>query len=134
MSELDSFIEEWKDESGCKELFCAIRSLAAELGLNTDYIGRPGVSHSLRLGVPGAERPFFAMADVIDDDPDARWLSICMYADVAEDPEERGDVVPKGLNDQDAACFDVDAPDDNGKLYIINVLREAYNKSRIDVG
>lgn len=131
MSELDSFLEEWKDESGCKELFCAVRSLAAELGLNADYIGRPGVSHSLRLGVPGAERPFFAMADVIDDDPDARWLSICMYADVAEDPEERGDVVPKGLNDQDAACFDVDEPDGDEREYLLQVLRRAAGRSKI---
>lgn len=130
MNELDSFIASWKDNSGTKELLCAVRNLAEELKLNIDYIARPGVSHSLRLGTPGSARPFFAMADVIDDDQDARWLSICMYAEVAEDPEERGDLVPKGLNNQDAVCFDFDAPDKEEQKYILQVLRQAAKKDK----
>lgn len=130
MTELEKFTLGWNDESGCKELFASIQKLVTELALTTEYVGRPGVSYSLRLGVPGAPRPFFAMADVIDDDPEARWLSVCMYADVAEDPEERGDVVPKGLNDQDATCFDVDGPDDEEQAYILQVLKTAAAKSK----
>lgn len=130
MSNLNDFIAEWQDDSGAKALFCAINKLAEKLGLSAEYVGRPGVSHSLRLGVKGGGRPFFAMADVIDDDPSERWLSICMYADVAVDPEERGDLVPKGLNNQDAVCFDLDAPDDDDKSYILGVIAQAAEKDK----
>lgn len=125
MSDLEGFIQGWDDDSGTKDLFLAVKELAADIGLTAEYVGRPGVSHSLRLGRPGARRPFFAMADVIDDDPAARWLSVCMYADVAHDPEERGDLVPRGLNDQDALCFDLDGPDADERDYILEVLRQA---------
>lgn len=131
MSGLDSFIQDWQDDTGSKELFCAIKALGEELGLSFEYVGRPGVSHSLRLGWPGAPRPFFTMADVIDDDPEARWLSVCMYADVASDPEERGDLVPKGLNDQDALCFDLDAPEEDDRRYILEVIRQTAAKAAV---
>lgn len=130
MSDLATFIQEWDDRSGSKDLFKSIKDLAEELGLSLEYVGRPGVSHSLRLGWAGAERPFFAMADVIDDDPEARWLSICMYADVAIDPEERGDLVPKGLNNQDAICFDMDSPEADDREYVLEVLRQAAKKAK----
>lgn len=129
MSGIDAFLQDWRDDSGAKELFGAVRKLAVELGLSTEYVGRPGVSHSLRLGRPGSPRPFFAMADVIDDDPEARWISICMYADVAHDPEGRGDLVPKGLNNQDAVCFDLDAPGEDDRKYILEVLRQSSAKA-----
>lgn len=130
MSALNEFIAGWQGENGAKALFCAVKDLAASLGLSAEYIARPGVSHSLRLGLPGAKRPFFAMADVIDDDPAARWLSICMYAEVAVDPEERGDLVPRGLNDQDAVCFDLDEPNDDDVKYMLEVLRQAAKKEK----
>lgn len=130
MSGFNAFIREWNDRSGAKELFMAINDLSGELGLCAEYVGRPGVSHSLRLGWPGASRPFFTMADVIDDDPEARWLSMCMYADVAVDPEGRGDLVPGGLNNQNAVCFDMDAPEDDDKKYVLEVLRQAAGKAK----
>lgn len=130
MTELKKFTQDWNDQSGCKDFFCAVQKLAVQLGLKTEYVRRPGVSHSLRLGLPGAERPFFALADVIDDDPEKRWLSVCMYADVADDAEKRGDVVPKGLNDQDAVCFDIDGPDAEEQAYILKVLERAAAKSK----
>lgn len=130
MNKIDAFIQSWRDDSGCKELFAAVRRLAEEIGLSAEYVGRPGVSHSLRLGWAGSERPFFAMADVIDDEPEARWLSICMYADVACDPDERGDLVPKGLNNQDALCFDLDEPGEDDREYMLEVLRQAASKGK----
>ena len=39
----------------------------------------------------------FAIIDVIDDDPQARWLSVCFYGDMITDPEGRGEVIPGGL-------------------------------------
>lgn len=129
MTELQAFIDGWQDESGCKALLLAIQNLAAELGLKTEYVGRPGVSHSLRLGKAGSKRPFFALADVIDDDPSARWLSLCMYADVAADPDGRGDLVPGGLNGRDAVCFDLDAPGADDEEYILEVIRQAAQKA-----
>jgi hypothetical protein len=37
------------------------------------------------------------MIDVIDDDPTARWLSICFYGDTIEDPVELADFIHEGL-------------------------------------
>ena len=131
MKELNDFLQNWgEDSEEAKIMFENLYAHAKSLQLALDYVGRPGVSHSLRLGIPGAERPFFAMIDIIDDDPEERWLSICMYADVAEDPEEKGDLVPKGLNDQDALCFDIDETDEEITAYMRQVIEKAAEKSK----
>lgn len=126
LSELTAFMEEWTiDANGVKPLFAALHeTLASMPGARLEYRGRPGVSHSLR-GLVETERPLFVLVDVIDDEPESRWLSVCFYADLVCDPEERGDVVPGGLMGEDARCFDVDDP--NGMQdYMLDRLREAY--------
>lgn len=124
--ELTAFMDAWKtDVYGVKPLFAAMyESLAAMPGARLEYKGRPGVSHSLRGLVEGG-RPLFVLVDVIDDEPESRWLSVCFYADLVFDPDERGDVVPGGLMGEDARCFDVENPD-GMEDYMLDRLREAY--------
>lgn len=127
--ELTAFVEEWKiDSNGVKPLFLSLcEALASMPQARLEYKGRPGVSHSLRGLVPG-ERPLFVLVDVIDDEPENRWLSVCFYADLVVDPDERGDVVPGGLMGEDARCFDVENPD-GLEEYMLARLREAYAAS-----
>jgi hypothetical protein len=69
----------------------------------------------------------FALVDVIDDDPAARWLSVCFYADMITDPEELGDVAPGGLAGEDARCFDLESG--ARADYILERLKEAHAKA-----
>ena len=127
-AELDAFLETWvEDENTMKPLFLSLYGLLQNLeGTELEYRGRPGVSHSLRAVYPGRpERPLFVLVDIIDDEPAARWLSICFYADLVTDPEELGDVVPGGLLGEDARCFDVDSPEGR-ENFLLERLREAY--------
>jgi hypothetical protein len=92
------------------------------------FISRPGVSYSLRasmgnLGKGG--RPLFVMIDIIDDDSENRWLSVCFYADMIEDPDEKGDFVPEGLLGEDGYCFDLYEHDEDMILYIEQRIDEA---------
>lgn len=133
MKELDDFLSNWgEDSQEVKDLFLALYDTAKNIpNVHMEYNGRPGISHSLRVGLAGdPSRPFFAMVDIIDDDPEERWISMCMYADVAVDPDEKGDLIPKGLNDQDAVCFDVDESDETTAAYLAKVLKDAAEKSK----
>lgn len=124
--ELTAFTDAWTtDANGVKPLFLSMcGALEAMPDARLEYRGRPGVSHSLRGLVEGA-RPLFVLVDVIDDDPQNRWLSVCFYADLVHDPDEKGDVVPGGLMGEDARCFDVEDPD-GLEEYMLDRLREAY--------
>ena len=127
-AELDAFLTEWReDDNNVKPLFLSLHSLLRTLdGVKLEYKGRPGVSHSLRALYPGRkERPLFALVDVIDDDPAARWLSVCFYADLVTDPLDLGDVVPGGLSGEDACCFDVETPDEK-ENFLLERLKEAH--------
>ena len=127
-ADLDAFLASWtEDENAVKPLFLSLYSLLQGLdGVELEYKGRPGVSHSLRALYPGRkDRPLFVLVDIIDDAPEARWLSLCFYADLVTDPEELGDVVPGGLAGEDARCFDVDAPE-GMENFLLERLREAH--------
>ncbi len=121
------FLESWTDDAcNAKPLFMALHDCAAGLGAALACKYRPGVSFSLRAANPQSSRELFVLVDVIDDDPAARWLSVCFFADFTSDPEERGDVVPGGLMHMDARCFDVDDPDPALEGYLCARLREAF--------
>lgn len=127
-AELNAFLETWvEDENGMKPLFLSLYSLLQSLeGTELEYKGRPGVSHSLRALYPGKEdRPLFVLVDVIDDEPSARWLSVCFYADLVTDPQDLGDIVPGGILGEDARCFDVDSPE-GMRDFLLERLREAH--------
>ncbi len=110
--ELKAFLDGWAvDNNKVKPLFVELIDYAQTMpGVELNYKGRPGVSHSVRLiSKEQKDRPFFAVLDIIDDEPESRWISACFYAELVSDPEERGDVVPEGLEgDKDALCFDVE--------------------------
>ena len=133
-SELENFIREWQvDGLTTKGAFVALKEIL-EKNENSliSFHARPGITCSLRAQISknaGQDGPLYAMVDVIDDDPEQRWLSACFYGDRISDPEERGDFVPGGLLGQDAICFDYDA--ENGELldYIKERIVESYKSS-----
>ena len=55
------------------------------------------------------KRDFYIIFDVIDDDPEDRWLSICFYEDMITDPLEIGEQIPGGLGGDDGYCFDLNS-------------------------
>lgn len=125
---LQRFLDDWKEDvNNIKGFFEAVyKQLAALDGLELEYKGRPGVSHSLRARHKAQKtRLLFVLVDVIDDDPAARWLSVCFYADLVTDPEDRGDIVPGGLMGEDACCFDMEQTDDASMAYLQARLSEA---------
>lgn len=100
--------------------------LAATPGVSLSFKARPGVSYSLRARHTAQKsRELFVLLDVVDDDPENRWLSVCFYADMVSDPEERGDFVPKGLMGADACCLTLDEDDADMRDYIAARLAEA---------
>lgn len=131
MQDLDIFLHNWQEHSiEVKKLFLRLYGFAKTIpNVQIQYSERPGISHSLRVGLAGnSERPFFAVIDIIDDEPEARWISMCMYADLVIDPERKGDLIPKGLNHQDAVCFDIDEANENTSAYLLEIL---YNAARL---
>lgn len=91
-----------------------------------EFKARPGISYSLRAkNAAQKNRELFVLVDVVDDEPESRWLSVCFYADMVTDPEETGDFVPKGLMGEDAICFNLDEDDAQAKDYIFKRIMEA---------
>ena len=83
-------------------------------------------SYSLRAAnAKNDERPLFVLVDVVDDEPEARWLSVCFYADMVNDPDELGDFVPSGLMGKDACCLNLEEDDPAMRDYILARLGEA---------
>jgi hypothetical protein len=124
--ELNRFIEEWKETPDKnREVFLHFREyLNKKEGVKLDFIHREGLTYSLRaVHADQKERELFVMVDVIEDDP--RWLSICFYGEMIEDPEEKGDFVPEGLLGEDAVCFDLEERDEGLIRYIDTRVDEA---------
>ena len=135
MEPVEQFVEEWKEtETQTRKAFIEIMEhLKSMESVTLEFNARPGVSYSLRPKHDNqTKRPLFAMADVIDDDPKARWLSVCFYGDMVTDPDEKGDLIPEGLLGADGYCFDVDEYDAEDLSYIKARLSEAYEKAATD--
>jgi hypothetical protein len=64
------------------------------------------------------------MVDVIEDQP--RWLSVCFFGDMVQDPEEKGAVVPGGLLGEDALCFDLEVCVEDALSYVMARIEEAW--------
>lgn len=129
MQTLDQFLDDWQASGQETALFFrAICDVVKGFDEVTyDFSGRPGISYSVRPTHQNLkERKFFAIMDVIDDEPDDRWLSICFYSDFITDPDELGDLVPGGLAGGDGYCFDVYANDEKMFAYLKERLMEAY--------
>lgn len=127
-AEINGFLEAWtEDANSMKKAFVRLKQhLEAMPGVSFAFKGRAGVSFSLRAKHDNQKgRDLFVMADVIDDDPDARWLSVCFYGDLITDPDEKGDLVPGGLAGDDGYCFNLDEWDEKEIAYLEDRLGEA---------
>jgi len=129
MKELEDFIADWKDnDSLTRKAFIELLDHLKTLD-NTalEFNARPKVSYSLRPRHKNQQKKsLFAMVDVIDDDPDERWLSVCFYGEMITDPDETGDLIPEGLLGEDGYCFDLYAYDTDEVNYLKQRLTQAH--------
>jgi len=130
MKKIQDFIEAWTDdELGMKPVFVSLfQTLQDKSQVDIEFHERPGISYSLRgLDNDRNQRPLFVMIDIIDDDPGQRWLSVCFYGDMIQDPDELGDLIPEGLLGADGYCFDISESDDQFVSYVKQRIEEAYS-------
>lgn len=128
--ELDEFLNHWTDSPNqTKNAFLQLFDhLKQKDRIQFEFIPREGLTYSLRASHPSqTSRPLFSIIDVIEDDP--RWLSVCFFDEMINDPEDKGDMVPAGLLGEDAHCFDLDAFDDGELAYIAARLDEAFENA-----
>ncbi|MBF0451456.1 MAG: hypothetical protein HQK75_12195 [Candidatus Magnetomorum sp.] len=126
---MDTFISEWQtDLNAIKNDFLSLKTnLENKSNIIIEFNARPGVSYSLRAAHKSQQkRVLFVMVDVIDDDPENRWLSVCFYGEMISDPEEKGDLIPGGLLGEDGYCFDHETGSESDILYIQQRIDEAY--------
>ena len=130
IKKLSLLLDSWKqDDNGTKKAFLEFYDLlASKEAIDFSFKSRPGVSHSLRASVKkkGERDRIITLLDIIDDDPENRWLSICFYAETITDPEEEGDIIPGGLLGEDGYCFDIFDEDDEMVSYLKDRMNEAY--------
>ena len=129
--EMEEMLEGWKtDARDMKSAFVRLKKdLEGKEDIVLSFNARPGITYSLRATVkePAVDdKPMFVMVDVIDDDPEGRWLSVCFFGDMITDPDEVGDFVPGGLLGEDAHCFDYDKKDQDQLAYIEQRIGEAH--------
>ena len=126
--EIQDFLAGWQaDPLKAKDAFVAyLALLQKQPDVTFSFKARPGISYSVRARHAAQQgRELFVLVDVVDDEPESRWLSVCFYADMIADPEEKGDFVPGGLMGEDAACFNLDADDTAMRDYIAARLSDA---------
>lgn len=128
VQEIESFLVSWTGENQpMRDWFRRLyQELSSMEGVSLTFVGRPGVSYSIRpVHKNQKKRDKFAIVDVIDDDPDERWLSVCFYEDMITDPNNRGELIPGGLSGSDGYCFDMYADDEELGRELLERLREA---------
>ncbi len=128
--ELNLFLDGWDETpKRSREVFLHFKEcLNKKDDVILNFVCRPGVTYSLRAVHKNQKRrELFGMVDVIDEDP--RWISICLYKEMINDPEERGEFAPGGLLGEDAVCFDVAAWDDEVIRYVEARLDEAHQSA-----
>jgi hypothetical protein len=128
IADIETFLAEWPGaDQPLRDVFrLYYQELSAMAGVTLSFTARPGVSYSLRPRRSHRDgREFFAVIDVIDDEPQARWLSVCFYQDMITDPEGRGQCIPGGLAGDDGYCFDISEATADLTDYLVARLREA---------
>jgi hypothetical protein len=130
-AEMADLFKRWIDDSGnIKPVFVKLQErLSSKENVTLSFKSRTGVSYSLRanVGKTGAiEERLFVIVDIVDDDPENRWLSVCFYEDMITDPNEEGDLLPEGLLGEDGYCFDLYEYDEAAISYLEQRIDEAY--------
>lgn len=138
-AEMADFFERWTDDSGnIKSAFVRLQDrLYGKENATLSFKSRPGISYSFRANVGKTgdmEGRLFVMVDIVDDDPENRWLSVCFYGDMITDPNEEGDLVPEGLLGEDGYCFDLYEYDEAAISYLEQRIDEAYRNSLALIG
>ena len=129
--ELVELLEDWKDGlQKIKSVFLDIKdTLLKKDDTILNFKSRPGVSYSLRASLnhrDNQKKRLYALVDIIDDDPQNRWLSICFYTEMITDPKELGNMVPEGILGVDGYCFDLFEFDQHLISYIKQKIDQAY--------
>lgn len=129
MDAVQAFVEQWAESpDGNRQGFIRLQELLTNLeGVEVSFHPRPGVTYSLRGAVSGTNRPLFVMIDVIEDEP--RWLSVCFFGDMIQDPDQLGAEVPGGLLGEDALCFDLDTCTETSVAYVAERIKEAHRSA-----
>ncbi len=133
-TEMADLFERWIDDSeNIKPAFVKLQErLSGKENATFSFKSRSGISYSLRANVGKTgdmEGRLFVMVDIVDDDPENRWLSVCFYGDMITDPNEEGDLVPEGLLGEDGYCFDLYEYDEAAISYLELRIDEAYANS-----
>ena len=133
-AEMADLLKKWTDDGvNIKSAFNKLRERLSEKEQAIFYFkSRPGISYSFRANVPESkdkEERLFVMVDIVDDDPENRWLSVCFYGDTITDPDEEGDLVPQGLLGEDGYCFDLYEYDEAAISYLEKRIDEAHKNS-----
>ena len=130
---LSGILDKWtRDEMNMKDAFLRLANRFSEKNLAVlSVVPRPGISYSLRVRAraEAEEGTLITMIDIVDDDPDNRWLSVCFYGDCVTDPEEEGNLVPGGLLGEDGYCFDLYENNQNTITYLERRIDEAYENT-----
>jgi hypothetical protein len=132
--EMTEFVVGWTDDSrNIKDAFIRLKNkLIGKRYVVLSFNSRPGISHSLRASVNHSEtedKKLFALMDVVDDQSEGRWLSVCFYYDLITDPNQEGNMVPKGILGEDGYCFDLSEYEESLISYIEQRVDEAYEKA-----
>lgn len=135
--ELAEVLEDWKDgPQKIKTVFLKIKDTLLQKDHTVfNFKSRPGISYSLRAYLKKRgkkKKSLFALVDIIDDDPQNRWLSICFYTEMITDPKELGNLVPEGILGVDGYCFDLFEFDQHLITYVEQKINEAYSYVRQD--
>ena len=131
--EISDMLREWdKDPRDLKRAFLELKGrLESKENTRITFKSRPGVSYSLRASLTGGDREeenMFALIDIIDDDPESRWLSVCFYNGTITDDDELGNLIPEGILGEDGYCFDLDGNDEYMISYLKDRIDEAHRK------
>ena len=131
---VSELLENWSEDPGnVKNVFLKLKEkISGKKGVELDFKSRPGVSFSLRGNVskyPEKGSAIVVMVDIIDDDPDNRWLSVCFYEEKITDPDHAGELIPAGILGEDGYCFDVFEYNETGLSYLMQRIDEAYTRT-----
>ena len=129
--EIEKILDSWRNDNGnLKESFVELRDkLISKEDTFLAFKSRPGVSHSLRAGIEirsNKKNRLFALVDIIDDDPDNRWLSVCFYDGTITDNEGFGNLIPEGILGEDGYCFDLFENDGEMVSFLKEKIDEAH--------